>query len=362
MSQKITVSYENQPCYDIVIAPDFSLLKDELLKLSITGKKLAIITDSHVMPLYAKEVASILESAGNKVFTYAFAAGEANKNLNTVEQVYEFLIANQFDRTDCLVALGGGVVGDLCGYAAATYLRGVSFIQIPTTLLSQVDSSIGGKTGVDFKSYKNMVGAFHMPKLVYTALHTLKSLDERQFNSGLGEIIKHGIIKDAAYYAWLQSHVKEIKSLDVDTLEYMIRISDEIKRQVVEKDPKEKGERALLNFGHTLGHAMEKQIYEHYYHGECVVLGMIAAMQISLKRGLVTEEEFQDFIKLCQDFQFPLTVSGVDAQAVIAATKNDKKALSGKIKFILANSIGQAFIDLTVSEEEMKESLTSVLR
>lgn len=255
MSKCINVKYDGKPLYDIVIEQSFDKLSEEFNKLGVTGRRLCIVSDSNVAELYAKQVSAELEKTGNKVFTYVFEAGEENKNLNTVEDVYEFLIQNHFDRKDMLVALGGGVVGDLTGFTAATYLRGIDFIQVPTSLLAQVDSSIGGKTGVDFRAYKNMVGAFHQPRLVYMNISVLKSLSRRLFNSGFGEIIKHGLIKDIEYYKWLGSNADKIKALDSDALEHMIYVSCNIKREVVEKDPKEKGDRALLNFGHTLGHA-----------------------------------------------------------------------------------------------------------
>lgn len=281
MSEIITVHLDQKPIYDIVIEKDFSQLGTAFSRLNVTGRKICIVTDSNVGPLYAKAVQEVLETTGNQIFVYTFAAGEESKNLNTVQDLYEFLIENHFDRKDMLAALGGGVVGDLTGFTAATYLRGISFIQIPTSLLAQVDSSIGGKTGVDFRAYKNMVGAFHQPKLVYMNMATLLSLDTRLFNSGFGEIIKHGLIKDEAYYRWLQNNAAKIQSKDYDALEQMIAGSCNIKREVVELDPTEQGDRALLNFGHTLGHAIEKLMNFQLYHGECVVLGMIAALNIS---------------------------------------------------------------------------------
>ena len=356
MSKSINVKYEGKPLYDIVIEQSFDKLATEFNKLNVTGRKLCIISDSNVAELYAKAVASELEKTGNKVFTYVFNAGEENKNLNTVEDVYEFLIKNHFDRKDMLVALGGGVVGDLTGFTAATYLRGIDFIQVPTSLLAQVDSSIGGKTGVDFRAYKNMVGAFHQPRLVYMNISVLKSLSRRLFNSGFGEIIKHGLIKDIEYYNWLRDNVDKIKLLDAETIEHMIYVSCNIKREVVEKDPKEKGERALLNYGHTLGHAIEKLMNFTLYHGECVVLGMIAALRISVNRGYITQEEYDDAIQMFKLYEFPVTVSGISCDEVVKVSKSDKKMDAGKIKFILLKNIGEAYIDYEVSDIEMKEA------
>ena len=360
MSKLITVNYNQKPCYNIVIENDFSKLAENVTKLEISGRKLAVITDSNVGPLYADKVAQCLKETGNNIFVYTFEAGEKNKNLNTVQDVYEFLIKNKFDRKDMLVALGGGVVGDLTGFAAATYLRGIDFIQVPTSLLAQVDSSIGGKTGVDFRAYKNMVGAFHQPRLVYMNTSTLSSLNTRLFNSGFGEILKHGLIKDASYFQWLKDNIEKIAALDSGYLEEMIYRSCEIKRKVVENDPTEKGERAQLNFGHTLGHAIEKQMNFELYHGECV-LGMIAALNICVERGTITKEEYDDIYNTFKAYNFPMTVDKTTIDDVIAASKNDKKMDGNKVKFILLKKVGEAYIDMTVDDNTMRRSLKNVV-
>lgn len=362
MSRTITVHYDNEPIYNIEIERDFSRLGACVEALGVQGRKLAVITDSNVGPLYADAVCKALEETGNAVFVYTFPAGEEHKNLDTVQDVYEFLIRNKFDRKDMLVALGGGVVGDLTGFTAASYLRGVRFIQIPTSLLAQVDSSIGGKTGVDFRAYKNMVGAFHQPKLVYMNISTLGSLSKRLFNSGFGEIIKHGLIKDVQYYKWLQENRTRIESFDADALEEMVAGSCNIKRHVVELDPTEQGDRALLNFGHTLGHAIEKLKNFSLYHGECVVLGMIAALAVCRERRQITEEAYQEALSTFQAYDFPLTVSGLEIDEIIAVSKSDKKMDAGKIKFILLDEIGSAYIDLTVDDDTLRRALTVVVQ
>lgn len=358
----INVKCEGKPAYDIVIESGFGGLSEAFNKLEITGRKLCIVTDSNVGPLYAEQVKNELEKTGNAVYVYTFAAGEENKTLDTVQDVYEYLIENHFDRNDCLVALGGGVVGDLTGFSAATYLRGIKFIQVPTSLLAQVDSSIGGKTGVDFRAYKNMVGAFHQPKLVYMNMSVLKSLSKRLFNSGFGEIIKHGLIKDREYYNWLKDNADRIKALDSDALEHMIYVSCNIKREVVENDPKEKGERALLNFGHTLGHAIEKEMNFSLYHGECVVLGMIAALNICVELGTITAEERDDALKTFALYEFPDHVTGIKIDDVVAVSKNDKKMDAGKVKFILLKSVGDAYIDRDITDDQMRRALEGVIR
>ena len=361
MPDLITVHLDDKPIYDIVIENDFSKLAESFNKLNVSGRKLAVITDSNVGPLYSEMVEKELKKTGNDVFVYEFKAGEENKNLDTVCDVYEFLIKNRFDRKDMLVALGGGVVGDLTGFAAASYLRGVDFIQIPTSLLAQVDSSIGGKTGVDFRSYKNMVGAFHQPKLVYMNTSTLKSLSDRLFNSGFGEILKHGLIKDYSYFTWLKDNVDRINARQDDALCEMISVSCNIKRRVVELDPTEKGDRALLNFGHTLGHAIEKLMDFSLYHGECVVLGMIAALKICVSKGTITDAQFNDITEVFKSYRFPLSVSGITIERVIEVSKNDKKMDGGKIKFILLSEMGNAYIDRNVTDKDMAEALVGII-
>ena len=258
MADRINVCRDGEAVYDIVLAQSFDGLKEAVSCLPVKEHKICIVTDSNVAPLYLEEVRSILSGCCKAVSVFTFPAGEENKHLDTVRNLYEHLILEHFDRKDMLAALGGGVVGDLCGFAAATYLRGIDFIQIPTTLLSQVDSSIGGKTGVDFDAYKNMVGAFHMPRLVYANLSTLLTLTEEQFSSGMGEVVKHGLIKNKEYYQWLKDNREGIVSREPALCQAMVYESCMIKKRVVEQDPTEQGERALLNFGHTLGHAVEK--------------------------------------------------------------------------------------------------------
>ena len=289
-----------------------------------------------------------------------FPQGEENKTLDTVRTLYRFLIEEGFDRKDMLLALGGGVVGDLAGYAAATYLRGIDFVQIPTTLLSQCDSSIGGKTGVDFDGYKNMVGAFKMPKLVYMNLSVLQTLDDRQFFSGFAEVMKHGLIRDAVFYEWLIDKMYEICERDLDTLEEMVMRSCAVKKLVVEKDPTEQGDRALLNLGHTIGHAIEKAKNFELYHGECVALGTVAAAYISWKRGMLSMEEYYEIRDMFVPFYLPITVEGIDPQEILRLTKSDKKMSAGKIRFVLLKKIGKAVIDHTVTDEEILEAVREI--
>ncbi len=362
MTKRLTVCRDSRPIYDILMDTSFHALEQAVRQLGTEGHRICIVTDSHVAPLYLTQVKELLERCASSVSVFCFPAGEENKNLDTVRRLYAYLIEEHFDRSDLLAALGGGVVGDLCGFAAATYLRGIDFIQIPTTLLSQVDSSIGGKTGVDFDAYKNMVGAFHMPRLVYTNLATLLSLPPEQYSSGMGEVIKHGLIKERAYYEWLKKNREAIMARELTACSEMVYESNRIKKQVVEADPEEKGERALLNFGHTLGHAVEKLMNFTMLHGHCVGLGCIAAGSISRSRGLISDAEAEEIRTVMKSFGIPSSVSGLSWEAVRQTVQSDKKMVAGVVKFILLRSIGEAYVDRTVTDDEMKAGFEAISR
>lgn len=360
MSQRINVLYNKKPCYDIVITKGFEELEAEFTTLEIFDKKLCIITDSQVGPIYSENLKQVLTSFSNQINIFTIPAGEAYKTLDTVKTIYEYLIHEKFGRKDMLIALGGGVVGDITGYVAATYLRGIDYIQIPTTLLSQNDSSIGGKTGVDFDGYKNMIGAFKMPRLVYMNLNTLNTLDDRQFFSGFAEVMKHGLIKDDKFYVWLIENMYEICERDLDILEEMIVRSCSIKKAVVEKDPTEQGDRALLNFGHTIGHAIEKYKDFQLTHGECIALGAVAAAYISWKRDMISMEDYYEIRDMYVPFYLPISIDGINPEEILALTKSDKKAQAGNIKFILLKRIGKAIIDNTVTDEEILAAIKEI--
>ena len=361
MAKKITVKTPSGKDYDIILSTGFHSLPDALEPLSLSGRKLCVITDSVVKELYGDSIVEILTPHCREISVFSFPAGEQSKHLNTVQDAYRFLIGHGLDRRDMLIALGGGVVGDLTGYTAATYLRGIDFIQIPTTLLAQVDSSIGGKTGVDFDRYKNMVGAFHMPRLVYMNLSVLKSLDARQYACGMAEILKHGLIRDGSYYEWLITHFAEINDRDMEVMEEMVYESCLIKKAVVGRDPLEQGERALLNFGHTIGHALEKYKDFTMLHGECVALGCVAAAFISWKRQMLSMEEYYEIRDMFVPFGLPITVDNVDIAEVLRLTRSDKKMEQGKIRFILLQKIGNAVSDNTVTQEEMQAALQEIV-
>ena len=333
--KSLLVKQENQGeafSYEILWKEDFSGLGAEVKKLQLPAKKACIVTDSTVAELYLEQVKQELEPLFEKVAVFIFPAGEEHKNLQTVQTLYTHLIEEKLERKDLLFALGGGVTGDLTGYAAATYLRGIDFIQIPTTLLAQVDSSIGGKTGVDFDQYKNMVGAFHHPRLVYMNTSALKTLSEEQFACGMGEVLKTGLIRDEKFYIWTINHMEPI----------------------MERVP------AVLNLGHTVGHAIEKLKDFQLAHGQCVALGTVAAAYISFQRGYLSTEEFYEIRDMNVGFDLPITFTGLKPEDILAATKSDKKMENGTVKFILLRSLGHAVVDHTVTDEELLEAINFI--
>ena len=360
-SHILQVKKEGDFSYPIYFKSDFTELAEKAGQLERSRRKFCILTDQNVAPLYLKQVKKELEQCASFVTSYILPAGERYKTLEEIQKIYGHLIELGFDRKDCLVALGGGVIGDMTGFAAATYLRGIDFIQIPTTLLAQVDSSIGGKTGVDFDRYKNMVGAFHQPVMVYMNSATLGTLSIREFSCGMGEILKHGFIRDRAYTRWLYENRAEIAGLNRHVLSEMIYRSCVIKKTIVERDPREQGERAVLNFGHTIGHAIEKLKDFSLLHGQCVSIGMTASAYISMKRGYLTEDAYEKMKILLTAFDLPVSVSGLDPEEILLTTKSDKKMEHGVIRFILMKEPGYAYTDTTVTDEELLEAINAVL-
>lgn len=354
----LTVHVDNKPAYNITFNNSYDNLPASVKELGFAGRKICIVSETNIASIFLDAILVSFNASGSfgKVVSYVFNAGEENKNLDVVRDLFEKLIIEKFDRNDLLIALGGGVTGDLTGFAAATYLRGIDFIQVPTSLLSQVDSSIGGKTGVDFASYKNMVGAFHMPRLVYMNQNSLKTLDRRQFVSGMGEVIKHGLILDKEYYEWINDNFDLINSYDYDSLCELVYRSCRIKRMVVEEDPTEKGMRALLNFGHTLGHALEKYMNFELLHGECVLIGSILASVISYNKGNINSETLNNIASTIKRYEIPSLPVDIDMDKIIEFTRNDKKVVGDKIKFILLKDIGNAYIDMDVTAEDMKKA------
>lgn len=356
-SAPIEVKTDKKYSYHIYPELSFDSLADRINELDLKDRRIVVITDSNVEKLYLKEVMEKLRPVCAEISSCIIPAGESHKNLDEIRKIYVHLINHQIDRKDLLVALGGGVTGDMTGFAAATYLRGIRFIQIPTTLLSQVDSSIGGKTGVDFEQYKNMVGAFWQPSMVYINLSVLGTLDGAQFASGMGETLKHGIIRDEAYYEWCLDHMDKIQERRPEVLQEMVVRSLLVKKQIVEKDPFEKGDRALLNFGHTCGHAIEKLKNFELTHGACVALGMTAAAYISWKRDLIDDMTFYEIRDMFVGFDLPISYDSLRAEDILKVTKHDKKMNGKQIRFVLLKKLGNAFLDDTVTDEEILAAL-----
>lgn len=361
---KVDISSKGTDDYNIVIEPDFGKLTRLISETFISCDKFMLVFDSNTEKYYKEIIWKNIESTGKKAFSFTFPAGEANKNLSIVQKLYEELIINNFERKDVILAVGGGVVGDLAGFTAATYLRGISFAQIPTTLLAMSDSSVGGKTGVDFMAYKNMVGAFHQPKLVYMNVDTLASLSEREYLSGMAEVIKYGYIWDREFLTYLSENVSRIISKDKEALENIIFHSCRIKKEVVENDPLEKGLRAILNYGHTIGHAIEKLMNFTLLHGECVALGMVAAGRMTVSRALMSEAELYEMKKILTDYKLYRKISasnvGFSKEDVLIATKSDKKMQGGRIKFILTKEIGKAEIFSDITDKEMLAGIEEI--
>ncbi|MCI1721366.1 MAG: 3-dehydroquinate synthase [Lachnospiraceae bacterium] len=357
MENRITVKTPDHEDYDVILAEDFRTLPEHLRKMNLSPDKVCIISDTHTRPLYEAEIVSLLKEIYLDPFCFSFEAGEEHKNLESIEGLYDFLLENRFTRKSLLISLGGGVTGDMTGFAAATYRRGIPFVQIPTTLLSQVDASIGGKTGFDYHGYKNMIGAFHMPSLVYISTKTLETLPEREYISGLAENIKHGLIKDEKFYEWMLNRMDQIVSRDSRTVAEMIRRSLRIKQETVESDPTEKGLRMILNYGHTIGHAIEKAKDFRLTHGECVALGCIASAKISCDRGMLPQDELYELRDSCVGFGLPVFLDGTDTEKILELTKSDKKASDGHIRFILLGGIGNAVIADDVSDDEIRNGI-----
>ena len=278
--------------YNIHFEYDFSGLANCLSKIN-APKKMLLVTDTNVFKLYAEDVVRVLKENGYDISTFVFNAGEQSKNLQTISDICRACIEYGLDRKSMILALGGGVVGDMVGFAASIYMRGIDYVQIPTTLLSQSDSSVGGKTGVDFMGAKNILGAFHQPKAVYINVSAVKTLPKREFISGMGEIIKHGIIRDSKFFDFLFENSASVNKLEKEILLQMAYTNCLTKADVVSKDEFENGLRADLNFGHTFGHAIESAYDFQFSHGECVGLGMICASYISYKRDILKEYEFK---------------------------------------------------------------------
>jgi 3-dehydroquinate synthase len=344
--------------YDILIGRDILSKVGEFISNQLEVSRSIIITHPSVRKLFGEKVESGLTLAGYSPSFIEIPEGETSKSLQQVELVYDRLLEMKCDRKSLLIALGGGVVGDLTGFIAATYQRGIPFIQVPTTLLSQVDSSVGGKTAVNHPRGKNMIGAFYQPKLVLIDLDTLITLPRKELRAGLAEVIKYGIIADATLFDFLEKNTEKILSLNSDCLEYIIETSCTIKAQVVEKDERESRHRMILNFGHTFSHAIETLTnYTEYLHGEALSIGMIQAARLSVETELCHKDVPLRIINLLKKFRLPIQTPDLKSEDIVESMHNDKKNSHNKLRFILAKAIGLVEIVDDVPETTIKAVL-----
>lgn len=344
--------------YEIRIGPNVLREAATSLQALKFGQRGAIVTDDTVGSLYAESLQAELRKGGFEVALCTVPAGEKSKNLDQLAGLYDKLLDAKLDRKSFLIALGGGVVGDLAGYVAATYLRGIPFVQIPTTLLAQVDSSVGGKVGVNLPRGKNLVGAFYQPRLVLVDTKTLETLPIREYRAGLAEVIKYGIIYDAALFNQLEKEADRVLKRDLSLMEKVVARCCQIKADVVSKDEREDGLRAILNFGHTIGHAIEAVTqYGTYLHGEAIAVGMVLAARLSQRRGHLGAGEANRIQRIFERYGFDLSQENFDFDSLLNAMRLDKKALAGKLRFVLAKKIGEVFITDEVTEADLREVL-----
>ena len=345
--------------YPILIGSGL-LTRADLLARHIPGRDLLLVTNTTVGPLYA---AALKQGLGDRrIVEVSLPDGEAHKTLATVSRMLDVLVANRFSRDCTVVALGGGVVGDMAGFAAACYQRGVAYVQVPTTLLAQVDSSVGGKTGVNHPGGKNLIGAFHQPSAVVADTDTLKTLPSRELRAGLAEVIKYGLIEDAGLFAWLEANMERLLTHDPEALTHVIRRSCEIKASIVGRDEREQGDRALLNLGHTFGHALESATgYTKWLHGEAVGAGLLMAATMSHEAGLLSAEMVERLRRLLERTGLPTEERSLTPDTVLEHMRIDKKVKSGRIRLVLLRSIGTSFVTAEYPDDALRRTLEAHL-
>lgn len=318
-------------------------------------RKALVVTDGNVAPLYLERVEASLRAAGIGVSSVVLPAGETTKSVARLAEVWSAALAARIDRRGMVVALGGGVIGDLAGFAAASYLRGVDFVQVPTTLLSMVDSSVGGKTGINLPEGKNLVGAFHQPALVLADLETLGTLPEREFAAGMAEVVKYGVIRDAELFGRIEVRVEAVRARDAEELRHLVERSCAIKAEVVGEDEREGGLRAILNFGHTLGHAIENVAgYGEYLHGEAISIGMFFAARLSERRHGFAAADTERLGRVLAGFGLPTSWEGLSWGSLFEAMTLDKKAADARPRFVLARRLGEVGLPEEVGEVELR--------
>lgn len=340
--------------YNAVIGKDIlSMLPEEMSKLNISGKA-ALITDDVVYSSHKNKIERL--AAGIKCPIKILKSGEASKSLTSLQSIFRFLLEQRLDRSSVIIAVGGGVIGDLAGFAASIYMRGINYIQVPTTLLAAVDSSVGGKTAVNFQKYKNIVGSFHQPKLVLADTEFLKTLPEKEFISGYGEVLKYAFIGGEKFYSLVEGEAPALRK-DQDRLNKIIYESILFKSSVVEKDEKESGLRKILNFGHTFGHAFESAMNYRIKHGEAVILGIICALKLSHDTGFLNAGAFKKYLDYIDNTKVRITYSFPKPEILYNKMLNDKKNKSGAIKFILLNGAGKMILDAEAGKPGIIEAI-----
>jgi 3-dehydroquinate synthase len=347
--------------YDIRIGPGLLGELGPQVRTLAPAPTCGLISDTHVAPLYLKAASASLAAAGYRVIDHVIPAGEAHKTLATVSAALDTLLNARVERATPIIALGGGVVGDLAGFVAASLLRGVPFIQVPTTLLAAVDASVGGKVGVDHSAGKNLIGAFHQPRLVLTDISTFATLPARELRCGLAECIKHGIIRDSALFAFIRDNAAQLLANNPAAMAELVARNVAIKAAIVQEDPFEKGVRALLNLGHTFGHAIETVMgYSGISHGEGVALGMVAASRLAHTLGQLPAADLRDILALIAAVGLPTSLPALDIDKTFAGMFTDKKVKDGKLRLILPTKIGHAHIVTDVPEKSIREAITSL--
>ena len=346
--------------YPIYIGSEL-LTETELLIRHIQGQSALVVTNSTVEPLYLADILQSLDSAEIRHDRVILEDGEQHKTLDAVTRIIDVLLENRHDRRTTLIALGGGVVGDIGGFAASVYQRGVNFIQIPTTLLSQVDSSVGGKTGVNHPLGKNMIGAFYQPRCVIADINTFNTLPPRELAAGLAEVIKYGLIYNAGFFAWLEANIDGLLQLDPELLAQAVQVSCETKARVVEQDERESGLRAILNLGHSFGHAIETVMgYGNWLHGEAVAAGMVMAIDLSIREGLVDESLRARSIDLLSRAGLPVSPpDSISVEQYLDVMAIDKKTLDGNIRLVLLRALGEAFVTADYNPDKLQQTLTA---
>jgi len=344
--------------YTIIIGSDQLLHLGSHLSSIDFPQKVVIVSNPTVAELYSSTVRKVLEKSGFLIFQHNVPDGEEYKNHQSLQSIYDFLIENSFDRGCGLIALGGGVVGDMAGFAAATFLRGIPYVQVPTTVLSQVDSSVGGKTAINHPLGKNLIGAFYQPVHVLIDIATLDTLDPREVSAGFAEVVKYGVIQDADFFAWLEANVDRLKKRDPDALAYAIKRSCQIKADIVAADEREGSIRAFLNYGHTFGHAIEMLAgYGEWKHGEAVSVGMVVAAKISLYRGLCSDHDVERLTRLLERFELPVTPPDFSLDDYVTLMLRDKKVNDGTLTLVLNRGIGNVTLEEVVNIEAVFSSV-----